>query len=155
MPYEACNVISPPPRGPLVVTPSVDVRSRLFVSRPVFDDDLRRSFRDEDDVLRQVRVDAPRCDMQYDGIQVTSAIATTIPSRWQPLCSQAVLGAAVEWLHAAERAIFESATPSPLVVRVMDDGAFLAKKALRVDEQNMWIVVHGGCDEVCIEYILQ
>lgn len=136
--------------------PTEDVISKVIVSREVFEEDLQRSFRSEEDVDRQVRLDAPRCLLYVDG-----ARRWTLPhdlcERWRPLCTQSVVGMAVELLHRSagvDNPVAEASPPSPLHIRVTTTGDLVVTKALRlmVTDERITVLLRGEDDCVSIEY---
>lgn len=141
-----------PPRAAL---PSAGVRSRVLVPRAAFEADVRGSYGSADAARRQADLDAPRCHLEVDGARCLTCPA--VPPALLPLCTQAVLGLAVERLHhaAAGAPVLEPRPSSPLRVRLTREGTLVARKRLRVRGGDVCVLVHAGEGDDCvvIEYV--
>lgn len=114
------------------LVPSPDVRcSVVDVPRRAFLADVRAAFASDDAVRRQIEIDAPRSNIVCDGARVADE-APPLARDVLPVCTQAVLGSAVEMLHRGSDGVLEPARRAPMCVSVSTCGDFLVRKDLRV-----------------------
>lgn len=93
-----------------------DPYAEVVLSASAFDADLGMPTRGS--VLRQLRVDVPRCEVTIDGRAARSGDEVFARSHYPRLCTQAVLAPAVEWLHRAGAVAHEDGAARPMVVRI-------------------------------------
>lgn len=135
-----------PPRA---VLPSAGVRSRVLVPRAAFEADVRGSYGSAAAARRQADLDAPRCHLEVDGARCLACPA--LPLALLPLCTQAVVGLAVERLHhAADAPVLEPRPGSPLHVRLTREGTVVARKRLCVRGGDVCVLVHAGEGDDCV-----
>ena len=157
-------------RAPTFTLPEPGVESYVVVPRPAFDEDLLRSFPGRDvrrAVRSQVLIDAPRCDVEVEGVRVNETIPPGLEDvATLALCTQAVVGLAVELLHRSVGLVMEPprrhgggrGEAERLSIRVSLSGDFSARKRLVVYRSDgtqvpILLLVVGGGEDVCMHVI--
>ena len=129
---EAIELLSAKRRDVDVIVPTSQVNSAVYVSRELFEADLRTGFRSEDEILRQVEVDAPRCVFEYDGRRRSSALG--LPAPLLPLFTQSVMALPVILLHKVCGSVL--CGRGPRVIRASANGNRVASKDLLVPTED-------------------
>lgn len=61
----------------------------LYIERECYEADVRSSMPTERDVYRQLRIDAPRCQMRIDGVDASDTAAFALSAHSARFCTQA------------------------------------------------------------------
>lgn len=155
--FEEAHIVTSKTDGAIDLNFSIfEVDVNVYVCRKLFFQDLKDSFRSDDDILRQVRVDAPRLLLNVDGVPWNKA-PPSLPKDKLPLCTQAIMGMAVQFISSESCVVAEQSPQSPLVTFIYANGeGMLAQKGLRVIPSNrrVRVCVHFGPNDsfVCIRY---
>jgi len=126
----------------------------VHVHVDVFMNDIWASYHhDTRAAHRQMRLDVPRIVLLVDGVVVVSP--PPIPMHMLPLCTQAVMGLAVQVLHEYHM-VGERSIRTPLFIHFFNHyRSFVAYKGLRTlpDDNDVRISVgNDGDDYVCIHF---
>ena len=125
----------------------LDLDSMIIVSRIDFDKDLLGAFDSNnryEAIIQQVQIDAPRCHLEVDGIHITSVpMSLRHDSQKLALCTQVIMGLAVEILQRTHHLVLEHTNPQRkrLVIKVLSNGSFCAYKKLIVSQKKKPIVL--------------
>ena len=135
----------------------------VYVPRALFMSDLHAAYRSSC-VVRQVQKDAPRFELYVNGVRHFGVPCGLSRARL-PLCTQAIMGLAVELAHEAGANIVAECKPSaPLITHLhVTTGAefvLYSQKGLRqLTAADVWAgisirIFAGASDEyVCIRYV--
>ena len=88
----------------------------------------------EQDVVRQLRVDLPRCQARVDGVRTCDAQAVLTHTVHPRMCTQAAFAPVLEWVHATGRIAHEIG--QPLHVDVTTGGPTRLSKPLGICTRN-------------------
>ena len=101
----------------------------IYVDEKLFFNDM--GFKNEESIVKQFNVDAPRCIFKYNRIQYNRycKAMSEVPYHDLAYCTQAVLGLPVCLLFFNMGEVFESGFP--MIVNVKIDGTVIVTKQLR------------------------
>ena len=132
----------------------------VYVSRSTFMSDLRNAYR-HSCVVRQVQKDAPRFQLYVNGVR-HMGVPHTLGRDCLPLCTQAIMGLAMEFAHEEGRNIVaECQPPAPLVTHLHQSdgiGLFVQKTMRQRVRDDSWVglsiqIFASALDEyICFRY---
>ena len=138
---------------------STGIDVSVYMTFDTFVRDIWNSF--DHDAARaryQCAMDAPRIVLVVDGVVHTKCPDESVPAHLLPLCTQAIMGMAVELLHFSSVQVAERATKAPLVIHLSNDSESLfAYKGLRTlpADEAVEITLYKTCDGMmCIHYLV-